>query len=60
MTRFLDRFEDDLSDDEVTGLNQLLDLTDNNLLDLLLARVEPDAAINTPELVDVLDRIRTC
>jgi len=60
LTRFLDKFEDDLSDDEVTGLNQLLDLTDNTLLDLLLVRSEPDSAIDTPELGGVLARIRSC
>ena len=60
LTRFLDEFENDLSDDEVTGLNQLLDLTDNTLLDLLLVRSEPEAAIDTPELGCVLARIRSC
>jgi antitoxin CptB len=60
LTRFLDKFEADLSDGEVTGLNQLLDLTDNTLLELLLERSEPEAAINTPELGDVLARIRNC
>jgi len=39
--RFLDLHEESLTDDEVTGLDQLLDLGDNELLDLILGRREP-------------------
>lgn len=38
LTRFLDRFEAALTDDQVQGLDALLDLTDNDLLDVLLER----------------------
>ncbi|MFP5406486.1 MAG: succinate dehydrogenase assembly factor 2 [Gammaproteobacteria bacterium] len=41
ITRFLDRHADTLTDFEVAGLDELLDLPDNELLDLILARVEP-------------------
>ena len=44
LTRFLDRHEAALTDAEVHGLDRLLDLSDNELLDLILARTEPDAA----------------
>lgn len=38
LTRFLDRHETGLSDDEVGALTELLDLSDNDLMDLILAR----------------------
>ena len=41
ITRFLERHEATLTDPEVAGLDELLDLTDNALLDLILARAEP-------------------
>ena len=43
LTRFLDRHEESLSDEDVAGLHELLDLPDNQLMDLILARREPDA-----------------
>jgi antitoxin CptB len=43
LTRFLDRHEADLTDEDVEGLHELLDLTDNELLDLILGRTELDA-----------------
>lgn len=60
LTRFLDRFEKELSDAQVSGLNQLLDLTDNELLDLLLGRSEPEPALQTPDVLAVLAQIRAC
>jgi antitoxin CptB len=41
ITRFLDRHEAALTDFEVAGLDELLDLGDNELLDLILVRTEP-------------------
>jgi antitoxin CptB len=46
LTRFLDRHESTLSDDDVGALTQLLELSDNELMDLILARREPDAALD--------------
>ena len=40
LTRFLDRREASLTDDEVEGFDRLLDFTDNELLDLILGRTE--------------------
>lgn len=40
VTRFLDRYEERLTDDDVGALTRLLDLSDNDLLDLILARSE--------------------
>lgn len=58
LTRFLDAHEMDLSDTEVAALSQLLDQTDNDLLDLLLARVEPQNALDTAEVHALLTRLR--
>ena len=40
LTRFLDRYEEGLSDDDVSALTRLLELSDNDLMDLILARSE--------------------
>lgn len=58
LTRFLDRHEADLSDDDVLGLHHLLDQTDNELLDLILARVEPEGELDHPAIRSVLTRLR--
>ncbi|MFK7963328.1 MAG: succinate dehydrogenase assembly factor 2 [Burkholderiaceae bacterium] len=58
LTRFLDEHELSLSDAEVTGYHQLLDLTDNDLLDLILARKEPEPGLQSPEIARVLELIR--
>ena len=42
----------------VAGLQPLMDLSDNDLLDLLLARREPDGALATPEVIEVLALMR--
>ena len=58
LTRFLDQHEVSLSDDDVAGYDLLLDLTDNELLDLILSRRELDSAIDTPQVKRVLQMIR--
>ncbi|NEN74966.1 succinate dehydrogenase assembly factor 2 [Pelistega sp. NLN82] len=40
ITRFLDRFEAELTDDDVKSLTHLFELDDNSLLDVLLGRAE--------------------
>ena len=40
LTRFLDRHEAALSDDDVGALTRLLELSDNDLMDLILSRNE--------------------
>jgi antitoxin CptB len=42
----------------VAGLQPLMDLPDNDLLDLLLARREPDGALDIPEVNEVLALMR--
>lgn len=47
-----------MSDVEVNGYHQLLDLTDNELLDLILSRTEPNPDLDRPEIHRVLQMIR--
>ncbi|MFA7666781.1 MAG: succinate dehydrogenase assembly factor 2 [Burkholderiaceae bacterium] len=56
--RFFDRYEATLTDDDVAGLDELLDLTDNELLDLILGRTEPGQDAS-PQARRVLEVLRT-
>jgi antitoxin CptB len=58
ITRFLDAHEHELSDSDITGLALLFELGDNDLLELLLSRNEPDGALDCAEVRDVLSRLR--
>lgn len=50
ITRFLDQFEHELTDVDVAALSQLLQMDDNELLDVLLARVSLQGVYDTPEI----------
>ncbi|MFW9617095.1 succinate dehydrogenase assembly factor 2 [Aquabacterium sp.] len=56
--RFFEQYENQLTTPLVQGLLQLMDLSDNDLLDLLLARKEPEADQSSPELLQVLQMMR--
>ncbi|MDF3034896.1 MAG: succinate dehydrogenase assembly factor 2 [Paucimonas sp.] len=58
VTRFLDRHEQDLSDEEVDAFSRLMDLSDNELLDMLLARKEPEGEADLPHVHRLLARLR--
>ncbi len=58
LTRFLDQHEASLSDGEVDALTRLLDLSDNDLMDLILARKEPEGATDLPQVQALLARLR--
>jgi antitoxin CptB len=58
LTRFLDAHEDSMSDDEVDALTRLLDLADNPLMDLILARAEPEGELDVPHVRALLTRLR--
>lgn len=58
LTQYLDAHEKDLTDVEVGALTQLFELGDNELLDLLLGRVEPEGALDRPAVKMVLEQIR--
>nr|WP_248287330.1 MULTISPECIES: succinate dehydrogenase assembly factor 2 [Massilia] len=58
LTRFLDAHEEGMTDDEVDALTRLLDLADNPLMDLLLARKEPEGEVDVPHVRALLARLR--
>ncbi len=58
LTRFLDAHEVDMTDTEVDAFTQLLDLSDNDLLDRLLGRAEPDQALAGQHVNELLARLR--
>jgi antitoxin CptB len=59
---FIERFFQELgarlTNRHVIGLQALMDLADNDLLDLFLARREPDGALDNPEVNEVLALMR--
>lgn len=58
ITRFLDAHETTLTDEEVDAFSRLLDLADGELLDLLLARKEPEGDVDLPHVHQLLMRLR--
>ncbi len=58
LTRFLDAHESGLTDEEVDALTRLLDLSDNTLMDLVLARKEPEGEADLPHVHALLQRLR--
>jgi antitoxin CptB len=58
IARFFQRHEQHLLVRHADGLQALMDLADNDLLDLLLCRREPDAELARPEVTEVLGMLR--
>lgn len=58
LTRFLDQHEATLSDEDVAGLHELLDLGDNQLMDLILGRRDPAPDEASPQAQRVLQLLR--
>lgn len=58
LTRFLDQHEETLTDEEVEAFSILLELPDNELLNLLLARNEPEGEADVPHVLALLARLR--
>jgi antitoxin CptB len=56
--RFFQTHESHLSLRQARGLQHLMDLSDNDLLDLLLRRSELPAALDRPEVREVLSQLR--
>ena len=56
--KFFDKHGDSLTTGLVQGLLQLMDLSDNDLLDLLLDRKEPEAELANAEVMQVLSMMR--
>ncbi|MDR7334000.1 succinate dehydrogenase assembly factor 2 [Roseateles asaccharophilus] len=57
--RFFARKGEQVSVTEAEGLTALMDLSDNDLLDLLLRRKEPSGEIDTAAVREVLAELRT-
>ena len=57
--RFFARHEASLTVERAAGLQALMDLSDNDLLDLLLARKEPDGAMDRADVREVLQLMWT-
>lgn len=60
---FVDRFfrhhEETMTTRQAAGLMALMDLPDNDLLDLLLRRTEPQGELDRPDVHEVLAQMRT-
>ena len=56
--RFFEAHESGLSMRQARGLQCLMDLSDNDLLDLLLRRSELPPALDRPEVREVLGQLR--
>ena len=56
--RFFNRFEDTLTTTQADALQELMDLADNDLLDLLLARREPQGELDRADVRQLLTQMR--
>ena len=56
--RFFGRYQQTLTESQAQGLLALMDLPDNDLLDLLLRRTEPEGELAGADVVVVLGMLR--
>jgi antitoxin CptB len=56
--RFFDRYAARLTVGQAQALGELMDLADNDLLDLLLRRKDPEGALDRPAVREVLGMLR--
>ncbi len=56
--RFFRQHEATITNRQAAGLITLMDLADNDLLDLLLRRKQPEGEIDVPEVHEVLAQMR--
>lgn len=56
--RFFDKYASGLAVRQAEALGELMDLADNDLLDLLLRRKDPDGALAGPDVKEVLEMLR--
>ena len=59
LTRFLDAHEESMTDDEVDAFSRLMELADNDLMNLLLARNELEGELDLPHVRVLLERLRS-
>ncbi|MGO3131745.1 MAG: succinate dehydrogenase assembly factor 2 [Alcaligenes sp.] len=58
ITRFLDQYENELTDQDVSALTRLFEMDDTVLLDVLLARAEPEGQYATADIQRLVDIMR--
>jgi antitoxin CptB len=58
LTRFLDAHEVTMSDEEVDAFSRLMDISDNELMDLLMGKTEPEDQLDLPQVKTLLTRLR--
>jgi antitoxin CptB len=56
--RFFERYDQTLTEQQARGLLVLMDLSDNDLLDLLLGRQQPEGELLDDDVVRVLRMMR--
>jgi len=56
--RFFDQYADRLTVRQAEALGELMDLADNDLLDLLLRRKDPQGELDGPDVRGVLEMLR--
>jgi len=59
IARFFERYEATLTRGQAQALETLMDLSDNDLLDLLLRRKEPEPALAGAGVAELLQLMRT-
>lgn len=59
LERFFARHQDSLNHSDHDGLAHLLNLTDNDLMSLLLGREEPEGDLDCPQVHGVLHKLRS-
>ncbi len=58
ITRFLDQYEADLTDVDVSALTLLFEMDDNDLLDVLLARGELYGVYDKPDIRRLVEQMQ--
>ncbi|GGC92687.1 FAD assembly factor SdhE [Undibacterium terreum] len=58
LTRFLDAHEESMTDEEVDAFSRLMELSDNILMDLILAKKQPEGEVDLPHVRALLIRLQ--
>ena len=58
IARFFDRYAESLTIRQANAMDALMDLSDHDLMDLLLQRKEPDPAVGGADVVQLLRLMR--
>ncbi|NYT59143.1 succinate dehydrogenase assembly factor 2 [Alcaligenaceae bacterium] len=58
ITRFLDEYETQLTDTDVSALSLLFEMGDNELLDVLLARTQLSGVYDTPDIHRLVEQMQ--